>query len=47
MSFSTYVYKEYFVAIYAVVLVVNFYSGYELTNLPLAPVILWFMVLLV
>jgi len=39
--------KSVFVAIYAIVLVVIFYSGYELTSSPLAPVILWFIVLLV
>jgi len=39
--------KNVFVAVYAVALVIIFYSGYELTNSPLVPITLWFTVLLV
>lgn len=39
--------KNLIVAVYAVVLVLFFYTGYENTRSPLTPVILWFTVLIV
>ena len=39
--------KNILVALYAIVLVMIFYVGYEYTKSPITPIILWFTVLIV
>ena len=39
--------KDVMVALYAVALVILFYTGYEYTKSPITPIILWFTVLIV